>query len=424
MKSGSGACRDPLPHSRCPRRTRAAPPLTTALAGGSAVRLPQLPAMDAVVGSEVEGPVQHRRGPGFTRPPARGLALQARGARARCRLTDGCRPGASRREGGARAGQGDGRRCRGRGRSSRPGRSDSTAQRLGPSEPGSACAPAGSPRATTDDTSPPDPGPSGPRSSSGPPGEGALPRACAPGGGVSLPQPRHRGGSSPASSPHARQGRSSQPGPRLARRPGGSARSPQSPLLTGTGRRPPSQTRRAPPRAHHVAPSWPSWGSDTAIGPRACWKATFLDRPLVAGPGAAGSWIGRAEPMSRRTRSARKSAARAQAAWAKALRRRGGPGRPGPRPPRRPPPSPWPARARPWPLPTIAAGRAAGAAAGAERDAGGVLDPAPLERPRVRCRAGGTVFFTANDGIHGRELWKSDGTAAGTVLVKDIRPDG
>jgi len=31
-----------------------------------------------------------------------------------------------------------------------------------------------------------------------------------------------------------------------------------------------------------------------------------------------------------------------------------------------------------------------------------------------------TLFFNANDGIHGRELWKSDGTAAGTVMVKDI----
>jgi ELWxxDGT repeat protein len=32
----------------------------------------------------------------------------------------------------------------------------------------------------------------------------------------------------------------------------------------------------------------------------------------------------------------------------------------------------------------------------------------------------GTIFFRANDGVHGPELWKSDGTAAGTVLVKDI----
>ncbi len=34
----------------------------------------------------------------------------------------------------------------------------------------------------------------------------------------------------------------------------------------------------------------------------------------------------------------------------------------------------------------------------------------------------GTLFFTANDPTNGSELWKSDGTTNGTVLVKDINP--
>ncbi len=34
----------------------------------------------------------------------------------------------------------------------------------------------------------------------------------------------------------------------------------------------------------------------------------------------------------------------------------------------------------------------------------------------------GTLFFAANDGMNGQELWKSDGTESGTVMVRDINP--
>ena len=34
----------------------------------------------------------------------------------------------------------------------------------------------------------------------------------------------------------------------------------------------------------------------------------------------------------------------------------------------------------------------------------------------------GALYFGATDAAHGDELWRSDGTAAGTSLVKDIRP--
>lgn len=34
--------------------------------------------------------------------------------------------------------------------------------------------------------------------------------------------------------------------------------------------------------------------------------------------------------------------------------------------------------------------------------------------------ANGVLFFAARDPLHGQELWKSDGTAAGTGMVRDI----
>ena len=43
-------------------------------------------------------------------------------------------------------------------------------------------------------------------------------------------------------------------------------------------------------------------------------------------------------------------------------------------------------------------------------------------RPSELTDVNGTLFFLANDGTHGIELWKSDGTAAGTVMVKDVDP--
>jgi ELWxxDGT repeat protein len=49
-------------------------------------------------------------------------------------------------------------------------------------------------------------------------------------------------------------------------------------------------------------------------------------------------------------------------------------------------------------------------------DVPGGADPAGL------AVADGELFFSAQDRAHGRELWKSDGTAAGTGLVADIVP--
>jgi ELWxxDGT repeat protein len=42
--------------------------------------------------------------------------------------------------------------------------------------------------------------------------------------------------------------------------------------------------------------------------------------------------------------------------------------------------------------------------------------------PRNLTNCSGALYFSANDSVHGEELWKSDGTTAGTVLVADIYP--
>lgn len=48
-------------------------------------------------------------------------------------------------------------------------------------------------------------------------------------------------------------------------------------------------------------------------------------------------------------------------------------------------------------------------------------DESPLDYgPQNFVKVNNTLYFSADDGIHGNELWQSDGTEEGTVLVKDI----
>jgi ELWxxDGT repeat protein len=50
-----------------------------------------------------------------------------------------------------------------------------------------------------------------------------------------------------------------------------------------------------------------------------------------------------------------------------------------------------------------------------------ILIGSSSSNPTSLAANGSTLFFSANNGTNGAELWKSDGTSGGTTLVKDIR---
>ena len=51
------------------------------------------------------------------------------------------------------------------------------------------------------------------------------------------------------------------------------------------------------------------------------------------------------------------------------------------------------------------------------------INPGPgSSNPENFSLLNGFLYFTADDGSHGRELWRTNGTSAGTTLVKDIEP--
>jgi ELWxxDGT repeat protein len=81
-------------------------------------------------------------------------------------------------------------------------------------------------------------------------------------------------------------------------------------------------------------------------------------------------------------------------------------------------------------LPLNANGRLLGADTELWKSDGTAAGTVPLKQingsgqsiPASLTLSGSEVFFFANDGVRGRELWKTDGTAPGTTLVNDINP--
>jgi LPXTG-motif cell wall-anchored protein len=51
------------------------------------------------------------------------------------------------------------------------------------------------------------------------------------------------------------------------------------------------------------------------------------------------------------------------------------------------------------------------------------INPSDDSNPNDLTVLGSTLYFEASNGTDGYELWKSDGTEAGTVMVKDINTD-
>lgn len=50
------------------------------------------------------------------------------------------------------------------------------------------------------------------------------------------------------------------------------------------------------------------------------------------------------------------------------------------------------------------------------------INPTGFSSPEFMTKVGDRLFFNANDGIHGQELWVSDGTEVGTYMILDLIP--